>query len=189
MESYTERPRVIWQPVDPTNTHCLDVLRVDFDVKAERTSEGFSGKDLDKAVRGILPLWQRVEVEITAWPSPKRSRITFSNVIYFSFQEFEFEGGDPLDLVFQDHEVLFNVGALQNAGFKVPSGTALDSNGAFCLWTSDSSPLLSRLLDSGSLYEETASLKGMLRHYMLSCNELGRFHVVGASVDVAVNAI
>jgi hypothetical protein len=179
-----KRSPIVWEPVEPADTHCFDVLDVHLDLKSDRTSEGrpeILGGDTTN-------LWQTATFRIAAWPRPKKSVITIRNVIFYSFVQFEFSGADPVDVLFQGREVLYHVEPLKHAGFNITSDQQFDTFGAFCLWVCPESPFLSSLIGRSPVQlRDNDRASQELRHFSLSCDDLGVFHLVGSSAEVVAD--
>lgn len=182
--AFDDTSQITWEPVQPKDTHCFDVLDVSFDCKSERTSEGRDSEIRNQKLNQAPNLWQKVTLRIAAWPRPKETLITITNVIHFSFVQFEFAESDPIDRLFEGREIAYHVESLASAGFNIRAGVRYNTHGAFCLWVCQNSPLVSRLALKGSLRGYERALESQLRHFELTCDDLGTFHFVGSSAEV-----
>lgn len=127
---------------------------------------------------------------IAAWPAPKEASISFENVIFFSFEQFEFERGSPVGRLFEGVQQRYDVASLNSSqGFRDEQPGGLSNFGGFCLWKCDRpSPLLESLLDGNATYQALKT-EVTLDHFMISCDELGSFHCVCQKVTVSSQAL
>ena len=185
---------MVWHAVDPVLTHCLDVLSIDLDLKAERTSETGRDDDFDLLKSGPPWLWQRIVMRIVAGRLSQNdtfvTSITFANVAMFHFEQIEFERHGLIESVMSAHGggLYSTRGLTSEAGFNVPDqqGDQLSTFGAFCLWVCDESPIVRQLAGGWKPWLLNVEAKrAVLKHFMISCDELGTFHVLatGATTE------
>jgi hypothetical protein len=183
---------IAWYPVEPSLTHCADIRSIEFDIKSGRTSEALRDDDLETFKSGQPWLWQRIQMTLVAQASAEDApgvafldtSITFRNVVMFHFQEFEFGGGSVIeDVMSQGGDSIFHKESLtKEAGFFVTG--EISSYGAFCLWVCDNSPLVDRVISRWKTWTSLEGRQSVFRHYQISCDDLGTFHIVCTRADV-----
>lgn len=188
---HSESGTYSWYPVEPDLTHCVTVRNIDFDLKAERTSEDLNDDDFEAFKSGHPELWQRIVMTIVAESvlgnppifSFFETAITFAGVIWFSFGEFEFGRGSPVQGVLDRATAIFHKKSLtKEAGFSVSED--LSSYGAFCLWVCDKSPLVDQMVKEWKPWTSLEERERVFRHYRISADDLGSFHIVCTGAEV-----
>jgi hypothetical protein len=177
---------VDWYPVAPELTHCNDIRNVKFELGAEQSSEGWSDNDLLNFDADQTLMWQRVVMTITAINGSVDAppiilfpvSITFEGVTMLNFLESEFERGALIDdLSGATTATAYHLSTLsKEAGYHV--NEAVRDYGAFCLWVSDNSPLVDKVTKNWKNSLSLEEKRGVLRHFSISSDEIGAFHMV-----------
>jgi hypothetical protein len=177
---------VDWYPVEPVLTHCNDINNVNFELGAERSSEGWSDDELTNIDAGRALMWQRVVMTITAINGSADTppivtfpvSISFEGVAMVNFQESEFERDSLIDdMSGAPTTAVFHLSTLsKEAGYHVKE--AVRDYGAFCLWVSDNSPLVDKVTQNWRNSLPVEEKRRVLRHFSIASDEIGTFHLV-----------
>lgn len=170
-----------WRPIEPELTHFHDIISLTFDPATDRGTSDRYHQFTEKLPGNSWP-WQRAVLTFRGGPHDQIAnvRCTFDGLVQFEFLQDDFLPKVTEPKPWRDS---YDVAALEGvAGFYIQDPED-DSYGAFCLWECESSPLV-ELLTARWNNRPRGDGQNLLRHFEISCDELGRFQFVAGDVTV-----
>jgi hypothetical protein len=164
------------------------VKSISLDIEGKRGTSDTYDHSIEFESTDLLP-WQLITMEVyrdDLGPDSMTlllTQIEFTGVVYFQFVQDDFSGIDK-------SSDLYDVSPLNEAGFHIdmrPFGESdgWSKHGAFCLWSTEDSPLIRKMAAAWAIPEHPIELRArLLKHYRISCDETGEFNLVARGVAV-----
>ena len=179
-----------WAPVQSELTHCYDVEFVQ--IKSAEYDGELHTTRMPYVKASPTKYFKSVRMRILAHDHMRSVRnslirsveVTFNGCVHFSLSQFvwmspndQIRGEDLRTKESYDFRTIRNSGIVEYDGF-------LD-HGAFCLWVSDDTPLVRRLIKPWTNDDNFLNVEQPFRHYKLMCDRVGTYEIVAVECIIS----